>query len=141
MASQLNLTRLPGWERRLALVTEKHIALPGEWGVSDCGLTVGEAVEAVTGTNPLAEFVGRYKTELGAARHMKRKGWNDMADVLASFFPETGRLMARRGDVGAVMQGGALTAGYVCEYGFAAKGPRGLIFHDLTEIVTAYRVG
>lgn len=141
MPSPPEFTRLHGWERRLAAVTEKHMALPGAWGACDCGLTVGEAIEAVTGVNPLAGFIGRYKTALGAARIMKRKGWGDMADVLASFFPETGRLMARRGDVGVVMQGGALTAGYVCEHGFAAKGPRGLIFHDLTEIISAYRVG
>lgn len=133
--------RLPDWDRRLARVTEKHLALPGEWGVCDCGLTVGEAIEAVTGTNPLAEFAGRYSTELGAARIMKRKGWADMGDVLAHFFPPVGRLLAQRGDVGTVMQGGALTAGYVTEYGFAAKGPRGLIFHPQTEIVSAYKVG
>lgn len=141
MTSLPAYTRLPGWERRLALVTEKHVSLPGEWGVSDCGQTVGEAVEAVTGVNPMADILGKYKTEFGAARVMKRKGWIDTATMLASFFPETGRLVARRGDVGVVMQGGALTAGYVCEYGFAAKGPRGLIFHDLTAIVAAYRVG
>lgn len=137
----MDFTRHPDWERRLVRVSERHMHLPGEWGASDCGLTVGEAIEAVTGTNPLAEFVGRYSTERGAARIMKRKGWADMGDVLAAFFAPVNRLSARRGDVGTVMQGGALTAGYVTEYGFAAKGPDGLIFHPLTAIVTAFRVG
>ena len=135
------MIRLPDWDRRLARVTEKHLRLPGEWGVSDCGLTVGEAVEAVTGVNPLAEFIGRYSTEAGAARIMKRKGWANMEDVLASFFGPVNRLKAQRGDVGVVMQGGALTACYITEYGAAAKEPDGLIFHPQTELVRAFMVG
>lgn len=133
--------RSDGWERRLARVVERHMHIPGAWGASDCGLTVGEAVEAVTGTNPLVEFVGRYSTELGAARIMKRKGWADMGDLLAAFFEPCGRLSAQRGDVGTILQGGQLTAGFMTDLGFATKGPNGLMFHDQTDLVAAFKVG
>jgi hypothetical protein len=139
----MQLIRSPGWERRLARVTEKHISLPGEWGVSDCLLTMADAVEAVTETDIMVKWRGKYKTEAGAAKLMKKNGCDTVEDVLRDFFrlPPVGRLSARRGDVGIVLQGGQPTAGYVCEYGFAAKGPRGLTFHDLTDIVTAFKVG
>ena len=137
----IKFERLPDWERRLARVVEHHLHLPGEWGASDCGMTVGEAIEAVTGVNPLAQFLGKYTTELGAARIMKRKGWTDMGDVLASFFEPCGRLSAQRGDVGNVTQGGALTAGFMTDLGFAAKGPHGLVFHSQVDLVAAFKVG
>ena len=137
------MPRLEDWDRRLARVTEKHMSLPGEWGVSDCIMTVGDAIEAVTGDNPFAQFKGRYKTEAGAARVMRKNGCETVEDMLASFLglEPVNRLSAQRGDVGTIMQGGELTAGYVTEYGFAAKGPHGLTFHPVTEIVSAFKVG
>lgn len=137
------LTRVPDWDRALPLVVERHMALPGEWGVSDCLLTAGDAIEAVTGVDILAEFRGRYSTEIGAARLMRKHGCENVDDVFRVFFslPPVGRLMAQRGDVGTVMQGGQLTAGFMTERGFAAKGEHGLVFHDITEIVAAFKVG
>lgn len=139
----MTLTRLPDWDRRLVRVTEKHMNLSGEWGASDCLLTVGDAIEAVTGTDLLAPYRGRYKTEKGAARLMRRNGCETVEDVFRAFFslPPVGRLLAQRGDVGVVMQGGEPTAGYVTDQGFAAKGERGLVFHPVTEIVAAFKVG
>lgn len=134
------MPRLSDWDRRLARVTEKHMRLSGAWGASDCLMTVGDAIEAVTGENPFAAYRGRYTTQAGAARVMRREGCNDVEDVLARLFQPVGRLLAQRGDVGTVMQGDALTAGYVTEYGFAAKGPDGLVMHPQTAIVSAYRV-
>lgn len=139
----MQLTRLPDWDRRLARVTEHHMSLPGEWGVSDCLLTAGDAIEAVTGTDLLAPFRGRYKTEAGAARLMRRNGCETVDDVFRAFFAlePVGRLMAQRGDAGTIMQGDVLTAGYVTEQGFASKGPAGLIFSPVTGIVAAFKVG
>lgn len=137
----MTLTRLPDWDRRLARVVEKHLHLPGEWGVTDCGMTVGDAVEAVTGTNPLARFAGRYKTEAGAARLMRKQGWHDMTDVLASMGAPDGRLKAQRGDVATVMQGGQVTAGFVCDRGVAAKSEHGLAFYPVTDIIAAFKIG
>lgn len=135
------MNRLPDWDRRLARVTEKHMRLPGAWGVSDCVLTVGEAVEAVTGENPFARFAGRYTTEIGAARVMRKEGFASLEEAFVAYFVPCPRLKAQRGDVGIVMQGGQPTACYLTEYGAAAKGPAGLVFHAQTDLVRAYRIG
>lgn len=135
------MTRLHDWDRRLARVTEKHIRLAGEWGVSDCLMTAGDAIEAVTGENPFATYVGRYKTEAGAARLLRKNGAETVEAALARFFEPVGRLLAQRGDVGTIEHEGRLAAGYVTDQGFAVKGPAGLVFYPVTMISTAYRVG
>lgn len=135
------MNRLPDWDRRLARVTEKHLRLPGAWGESDCVMTVGEAIEAVTGDNPFAKFQGRYTTETGAARVMRKDGYATLEAAFDAYFAACPRLKAQRGDVGIVMQGGQPTACYLTEYGAAAKGPSGLIFHAQTDLVRAYRIG
>lgn len=139
----MTLTRVPDWDRALPLVIERHMALPGEWGVSDCMIVAGDAIEAVTGVDPMAPYRGRYKTEAGAARLMRKNGCETVDDFLRKVFglAPVGRLMAQRGDVGTVMQGGQLTAGVVTERGFAAKGEHGLVFHEVTDIVSAFKVG
>lgn len=122
-------------------MTEKHLALPGEWGVADCGLTASDAALAVIGNDFLGAFRGSYTTELGAARIMRRKGWETMEDVLATHFDRIPRLHARRGDLVIVERTGALSAGYICEYGAAVKAERGLSFVPQTEIRSAWKVG
>lgn len=137
------MTRLPDWDRRLALVTEKHMRLPGEWGVSDCLLTAADAIEAVTGNDVMAKWRGRYKTETGAARMLRREGCETVDDAMRLVFglKPKGRLMAQRGDVGTMMRGDEIVAGYFCEHGFAAKGEGGLVFHPVTDVLAAYEVG
>ncbi|MBZ9852790.1 hypothetical protein LB566_03205 [Mesorhizobium sp. CA13] len=133
--------RLHDWDRRLARVTEKHLAMAGEWGVSDCLQTAGDAVEAVIATNPFAEVAGKYKTEPGAARMLRRRGFANVEEALASLFAKMPRLMARRGDLVVVERNGDLCAGYICEYGAAVKTEAGLTFVPQTEIRSAFRVG
>lgn len=135
------LTRLPDWERRLAAVVEHHLDTPGEWGISDCLLTVMDAVEAVTGVDPAAKVRGKYSTELGAVRTLRRRKLADVEAALASLFPPVGRLMAQRGDVGIVERDGEVAAGFITERGLAVKIETGLTFYPQTEIKTAFKVG
>jgi hypothetical protein len=141
MTSLSLIRRVPDWDRRLARVTEKHIALPGEWGVADCGLTASDVALAVIGNDFLGVFRGRYSAELGAARIMRKQGWETMEDVLAAHFDRMPRLHARRGDLVIVERAGALSAGYICEHGAAVKSERGLSFVPQTEIRSAWKVG
>lgn len=137
----LQLTRFSDWDRRLARVVNRHIGLPGQWGVADCLLTFADAVEAITGTDPAASIRGRYKTATGALGLIRRKGFDDVEGVLASLFPPVGRLLAQRGDGGVVERGGMLAAGFVCDRGFALKVETGLVFLPQTEIKSAFKVG
>ncbi|HEV7255732.1 MAG TPA: hypothetical protein VGN97_21860 [Mesorhizobium sp.] len=137
----LDLTRLPDWDRRLARVTERHMTLPGQWGVSDCLLTVFDAVEAVTGHDPGHAIRGRYKTARGATGHLRRRGFRNVEEALAALFPPVGRLLAQRGDLGVILEGDVLAAGYVTELGFAVKTETGLVFRPQTDIRSAFKVG
>lgn len=134
-------TRRGDWDRRLARVTEKHIELAGTWGEADCLLTVADAIEAVTGKDPAKAIRGKYSTEIGAAKLLRRRKMTTVEDALAALFPPVGRLLAQRGDVGVIDKNGVLAAGYVTEYGFAVKTERGLSFHPQTEIKSAFKVG
>lgn len=137
----LELTRLPDWDRRLARAVDRHADIPGEWGVADCLLTCADIVEAVTGFDPAADIRGRYKTEAGAARLLRKRGYTDVEAALADLFQPEAVLMAQRGDLGMVERGGRLTACFITDKGGAAKTERGLSFFPQTELKTAFRVG
>lgn len=138
-----NFDRLPDWDTRLADLSTVQLEVAPEWGSTDCLLTVGEAMEAVTGTNPLAKFKGKYTTEQGAAKLMRRHKCKTVEDVFEKYLKliPVGRLSARRGDVGVMVIQGQLAAGYFTNHGFAVKQESGLGFFPVTEVKTAFRVG
>ncbi|TGR32993.1 hypothetical protein EN792_006145 [Mesorhizobium sp. M00.F.Ca.ET.149.01.1.1] len=138
----LTLTRLPDWDRRLARMVNEHNKTPGEWGTSDCLLTVMDAVVAVTGFDPADDIRGgKYSTPAGATKILLKRGFADVEAALASLFPPVATLMAQRGDVGVVERDGVLSCGFVCDRGFAVKDERGLSFIPQTEIKSAFKVG
>lgn len=104
-------------------------------------LTVCDAIVAVTGKDPGKSIRGKYSTEIGAAKLLKRRKFDTVEDALAAAFTPVNRLQAQRGDVGTIEKNGVLAAGYVTEYGFAVKTERGLIFYPQTEIRSAFKVG
>ncbi|MER9170908.1 hypothetical protein NKI12_26855 [Mesorhizobium australicum] len=139
----LELTRLKDWDKRLARLVSSIKDEPGVWGETDCLLTAAAAIEAVTGQDIMAPWRGRYKTELGAAKLMRKEGCETVEDVLGKFFglPEIGRLSALRGDVGVVDRDGVLCAGFVCDRGFLCRTETACIFLPQTAIKTAFKVG
>ncbi|MER9697670.1 hypothetical protein [Mesorhizobium sp. M0146] len=139
----LNLTRLPDWDRRLARVVSSFKDAPGVWGESDCLLTTAAGIEAVTGQDIMAPWRGRYKSEAGAARLMRKEGCLNVEDVLGKFFglPPVGRLLARRGDVGVIERDGDLCAGFMCDRGFLVRTHTGRALLPQTDIKAAFKVG
>ncbi|KRB26334.1 DUF6950 family protein [Mesorhizobium sp. Root172] len=137
----LQLTRLPDWDRRLARLVPAIAATPGVWGQSDCLLTVMGVVAEITGFDPAADIRGKYKTEAGAARILRKRGFDDVEMALASLFAPVGRLMAQRGDVGVVDQDGQLCAGFMCDRGFMARTETGVFILPQSAIKTAFKVG
>lgn len=130
---------VPDWEKRLNEVIEKHMALPSEFGVSDCYLIPAHAFEAITG-EPLYEGV-RYKTEAGAGKQLRKRGFETVEDAFRARLPEIGRLMAQRGDLGVVERDGVISGGVFTIIGFATRGERSVEFLPATEVKTAFQVG
>ena len=68
------LTRLPGWEKRLADVANERRTMAYVYGSTDCWCFTRAAVEAVTGHVLLADMKPP-ASMIAAARVMKRRGW------------------------------------------------------------------
>lgn len=119
-------------------------ANPFVWGEHDCftGLII-PVVEAITGdTASLRKFAGKYKTENGALRVMKRAGFENLGDYLASEFPEIHPSEARVGDLVAIptKDGFGHALGVVNGERVFVMLERSLGTRSLTEATRAYRV-
>lgn len=142
-SSKSSLARVPGWDRAVEDLASQHVNILPEWGKSDCLMSAADAIKAVTGTDPLSKFRGKYQTEAGAARKMRQNGCENVKDVFETYLglDPVNRLSARRGDVGVMKLNGEYVAGFICSSGFAVKQPHGLTFFPVTEIEQAYTVG
>lgn len=143
------IARVSGWDRALPLVVERHMALPGEWGVSDCWTMTLDAIEAVMGERILPHL-RRYKTEAGGYRLFAKHGLTRLDEALATVFTQIPRLSAQRGDVGVIERAGQLSAGVFDAEGFAVKtlyGEGKVVTHSdvrhypITAVKTAFKVG
>ena len=134
------IERYHGWEARLSRAYEKHRDLPGAFGTSDCFLWPADAVEAVTG---FRIFAGsrRYRTETGAAKQLRRKGFETVADAFASLFEEIPPAQAGRGDIGVVERDGKVCGGVFTALGFVGRGVDGMITLPRAEVTRAFKVG
>lgn len=92
------MTRRSTWEADLSAYIASVRGDRFEWGRLDCGLFFAGAVMAMTGEDPGAPFRGKYSTDLGAAKVLKRFGAGDLKSTLDRLFPAcpVGRL--QRGD-------------------------------------------
>lgn len=132
--------RIQGWERALRLVVEKHLALPTQYGVSDCYVIADDAVEAVTGER-LYRDARRYRTAQGAARVLRRHGFLTVEDAFAGRFSEIPVAQAQRGDIGVVHQpNGEVSGGVFIGSGFFTRGPASALVLPMFTAARAYRV-
>ncbi|WP_309086471.1 DUF6950 family protein [Chelativorans sp.] len=130
--------RVDGWEQRLDEVVGRHMALPSQFGVSDCWMLPADAFKAITGEELYAGV--RYRTEAGAAKQLRKRGFNTVEDALRARLPETGRLLAQRGDLGVVEINGVISGGFFTSIGFMTRGLRLPEFLPVTIVKTAFRV-
>lgn len=137
------LDRLPNWQKALVAVASTHVTQDGEWGQTDCLMSVGDAIEAVVGVNPFEQFRGKYSTELGAAKTMRQHDCEDVLEVFAKFvqLTEVNRFQVRRGDVAVVIIQGQPHAGYVLNEGVVIRQPTGMITFPLDDIAKAFQIG
>lgn len=98
------MKRLEHWPQLLAQHLELVAGKPGAWGERDCAIAFCDAVLAMTGEDLAAEFRGKYSTELGAGRMLKKLGVANMEELADQVFaahdvrelPKV--LFAQRGD-------------------------------------------
>ena len=91
------MTRLHEWPELLNAYVAAHRATPFEWGVHDCCRFAAGAIQAITGTDPMAQF--SYTTEAEARALIESAGGIEalVTSVLGDPLPSVAQ--AQRGDV------------------------------------------
>lgn len=82
-----------------ALIAEKEKE-PFQYGINDCSTFGADIVKAVTGHDPAEKWRGKYKTELGGLRAIKKDGYDNQIDFLEKNFDEIPPVFAQFGDIG-----------------------------------------
>jgi hypothetical protein len=99
------LTRLEAWPELLHDFIEASISTPFKWGACDCCTFSANAVQAMTNTDPAAEFRGFYVDEAGSRAALKSVGCasiEDVAEYVAAKFSMLALVsvyFAQRGDL------------------------------------------
>jgi len=134
------MKRLDDWKPRLRQYLAERAETPFVYGSADCGAFAGGAVEAMTGTNPLASVAGKYKTMAGALRALKRKGYEDHVAYAASVLTEIDPLFASFGDIAVVPTEEGPALGVVVGAHIEVRAPNGRGLVPLTDAVRAFRM-
>ncbi len=135
------MDRIKGWERRLTAALQTHELARGVYGSFDCFMLPADAIEAVTGARVFADC-RKYKTPLGAARMLRKKGFNHVGEAFASLFFEMPVPLARRGDIGIIENlDGEICGGVFTSAGFKARGVDRLVVVPRSDVLMAYKVG
>lgn len=132
--------RVADWERRLKAAVEKHMALPSQYGLSDCYLLPDDAVEAVTGSTMYGAAARRYKTPAGAGKQLRKRGFATVEDAFRAKFREIAPSLAQRGDIGVIESGGQICGGVFTAIGFAVRDEKRVRFLPASQVKTAFRV-
>lgn len=129
--------RLSNWEARLSAYLAEVLDRPYRYGSHDCLLHVANAALAMTGVDPGAGHRGKYRTEAGAARHLRRHGADSPAAMMDQRFERIPPAFAQRGDAVAGDDG---IPGVCIGARAAFVGEDGLAFTPIAEWRFAWKV-
>lgn len=142
--TEQNLLRVDGWRSRFDAACDAMRRSPFSWGDNDCfvGL-VGNLCSALTGVDITEHWRGRYTTDTGALRVMRKDGFDNLADLVASVLPEFHISKARVGDVAAIPtdDGFGYSLGVVNGERIFVLRPDGFGTVDLLSASRAFRIG
>jgi hypothetical protein len=141
----MDLKRLPDWRARLAATLAIDPGKQFAWGSHDCFLgLVAPAVEAITGVDIGAEFRGTYDSPEGARAALEAAGFSDLAEAVASDFPEIPPARMHIGDIAVIpseSEGLGVGLGVVIGERIVALSPTGQGTVRLSRATRAFRVG
>ena len=134
------MTRVKGWEKALKEVMQRHMALPSEFGVSDCYLICDDTVLAITGERMYPDAIG-YTSELGAAKKLAAHDFANVEQAFAAKFEIIHPMHAQRGDIGVIDNDGAICGGVFTALGFMVRDENQITFLPVTRVKAAFKVG
>lgn len=94
--------RLPDWTNRLNQYVLSVRDREFGYGAFDCCTFAAGAVEAMTGTDPMPEFRGAYKSRQASAAALKAHGQGTLRKTLGEKLKEVPPAYGQRGDIGYV---------------------------------------
>lgn len=94
--------RFSFWRSALAVYIDECMQKPFQWGEHDCALFAAGAIKIMTGEDFAQPYLGKYKTLKGGLGLLKRKGFDNHAELAASKLEEIPVAMAAVGDLAAV---------------------------------------
>lgn len=133
---------------KLTLLTEflkDYQHRPFETGVNDCALFVADWFRVLTGNDLAKSFRGKYSTDLGSARLIRKLGYQNLTDFIETTADNNAHrlqepALAQRGDIVWFKSRNIHLCGIVVSGGVAAISQHGLVVLPITGIVTAWRV-
>ena len=94
--------RLFNWESRLSSYITRVASEGFALGTHDCALFAAGGVEAVTGTDPAADWRGKYNTMASGLRLVRTAGYEDHVVAAAALHPQIAAGDAMPGDLAVV---------------------------------------
>jgi len=125
----------------LAQFIKRGQNIPFSWGNHDCCLFACNCVVAMTGLDPGKKYRGRYSTELGAKKILKKLAGGDVETAFTNVFGAIKpRLNATNGDIVLVVTELGKTAGIICGGQVWLVGIDGLTTMPLDAIVGCWSI-
>jgi hypothetical protein len=132
--------RLPDWKQRLIAYLEDCVRRPFQFGRHDCALFAAGAVQAMTGTDPAADWRGRYRTLKGGLKAVRRAGYADHIALAAAVLPEVHPAFAAPGDLAVIGTPDGPALGVVQGEGVYVLGPDRIGLVSMGDAVRAFKV-
>jgi len=95
----IDLARTSDWQQALAEYIGSKRDEPFEYGENDCCMFAAGAVMAITGTDPVPEFRGKYDSLKTSIKALKDIGGGRLDKVMDDKFPAIPIGKAQRGDL------------------------------------------
>lgn len=133
--------RLSNWPLLLAEAIETARNAPFAWGKHDCALFAADVVLAITGSDPAEAVRGRYRSQSGAGRALKKLGCKNLeaAATKALGQPLPPRRL-QRGDVALLDLPTGPTLGICVGATVAAPAETGLAFLPLDNAIKGWHL-
>lgn len=136
------MTRFEDWPKRLDEAIAVARVLPFAWGQRDCLLFAADCVEAMTGTDPAAQWRGRWSSAEEAYAILNAEFGGDLAAAVDSVLGERlgGPAFAQRGDVVMVDTPNGLALGVCAGSYHVAPWRTGLVALRFSQALAAWRI-
>lgn len=138
------MRRRQDWPQRLAAFLAHQHRVPFAWGTADCITLVADAIEAMTGVDPIADIRGTWTDQATAFLAISQLG-TGLAEAIDAVLLPLGsqrieRSMVGRGDIVTIKQPLGVAAGIFAGAGIACRGKAGFAWFARADIVAAWRI-